>query len=86
MEANASFLPVGAVFTHASSYLRADTALLVGAVFNRARFHLCADTAPPVGAVFTHASSYLRADTARLLGSCCVHLNVCIISAGRRGF
>ena len=68
MEANASFLPIVAVFTHARSYLRADTALPVGAVFNRARFF------------------HMRADTARLLGSCCVHLNVCIISTGRRGF
>lgn len=65
MEANASFLPVGAVFTHARSHLRADTALPVGAVFNRARFfHLCADTAMPVGAVFNRADSPLRTVTA----------------------
>ena len=46
MEANASFLPVGAVFTHARSYLRADTAMPVGAVFNRADSPLRAVTAP----------------------------------------
>ena len=46
MEANASFLPVGAVFTHARSRLRADTALPVGAVFTHARSRLRADTVP----------------------------------------
>ena len=66
MEANASFLPVGAVFTHARFFhLCADTTLPVGAVFNRARFfHLCADTTLPVGAVFNRADSPLRAATA----------------------
>ena len=46
MEANASFLPVGAVFTHARFHLRADTALPVGAVFNRADSPLRTVTAP----------------------------------------
>ena len=47
MEANASFLPVGAVFTHARFFhLCAATALPVGAVFNRADSPLRAATEP----------------------------------------